>query len=209
MAKDPVASALDALVAHLQGAVDTAGLPPEVNGLTVRRGWPERNTDLDLSAGSVIAVTSGRPDEERINPHAVGTVDAGGGQLTTTYKVAELTIPVQVDAWSPFRAVRDQMVAAVEAALVNQVPASSGLWLDQDDYHGRPLSFEVTGGPRYEDDAEGVTRGEWRAIWTLQCATDKVVQTDHPELVDVDADITTTIGDDGTTVTETVDLANT
>lgn len=209
MATDPVVSAIDALVAHLQAEIDTSGLPAEFQTLTVRRGWPEHNTELDMSDGPVIAVSAGEPSETRITPRPVGTEDAGGGVLTTTYKVAESEFPLQVDAWSPYRAVRDALVPALEAALINQLPSSGGLWLTSTGYYGRPLSFELKSGPRYDDDSDGVARAEWRAIWSMTCTTDKVVQTPHPTLVDLDATITTTEGDTGASVSESFDLANT
>lgn len=187
MAIDPIASALDAIVTHLDTEVATLA--------SVLRGWPEHRVDLDLSGGPVVAVVAGEAPEERINPIVLGSADDGDGGLVVTYKVANLVIPVQIDVWAAYRSQLDDAVAAIDAALANQVPATSSLWLTQANYYGRPLSGTVTGFRR-ADDAETAELGQWRATWNLEVVTDKVAQTTHPTITRIVTTITAQIAED-------------
>lgn len=207
MTINPVASAMDALVAHLLSTLDFTTLPSGFQTATVRRGWPEGDVTLNMSTGPVLAVTGSQADEERIAPYTVDVGAAVAGVRSVAYKIANVTIPMQLDLWVPYRAMRDDAVPLVEAAFFNQLPGSAGLWLTQSDYHGRPLGFEIMSGPRYTDEADQAQTGEWRATWSITCTTDKVAITSHPDLTQIDTTTTTTTGDSGIPVVETVTLA--
>ncbi|WP_298516655.1 hypothetical protein [uncultured Nocardioides sp.] len=173
MAIDPIASAQDALLAWLGAEVDL-GLDEAQGALKVLRGWPEHNEDFDLATGPVLSTTvPAQADEVRIHPLEVARVVADG-EVVVTYRTANLQFVVQLDLWCAYRAALDVAAEAVAIALDNQVPSSSGLWLTQAEYFGRPLSFEVT-GYRRQDDADSAAVGEWRATWLLRCTTDRVV----------------------------------
>lgn len=187
MAIDPVASALDAIVAYLATALDSV--------VTVLRGWPEHGTDFDLSSLPVVSLVAGEASEERVSPFSVGTEEDDDGNLVVTYKVAGLVFVAQLDLWAAYRVQLDEAVAAVDAELTNRLPASSGLWLDQADYYDRPIAISVTGFRR-EDGAESAAVGEWRATWMLQVATDKVAQTTHPKISEITIDVTAQIAED-------------
>jgi len=193
MAIDPVASALDALVTHLGTALG--------GSYTVLRGWPEHNTDLDLSGGPTVSVVAGEPTETRISPYLLGTADElddedeETGNLVATYKVANLEIPVQIDVWAAYRESLDSAMLAVGEALENQAPLSSGLWLTQSDYYSRPLSFDVTGSRR-PDDADAAAVGEWRGTFLLRCSASRVAQRTWPKATEITSSLEL-----GTTVT--------
>ena len=175
MATDPIASAQDALVAHLATELGSSA--------TVRRGWPEAGVEMDIGTKPEVAVTASSP---RITQVAPGQVDASGSDtLTVTYRVAMVECLVQVDLWCAHRATKDALAALLDAALHNQLPHTTGLWLTQSDYHSRPLTLDV----QERRDEQDVAAGEWRASWTLRLTTDLVVQTDLPELTQLDIDL--------------------
>lgn len=202
---DPVAGACQALVDHL-----TTALGDDV--AEVRRGWPEHGTELDLTSGPIVTVTASDPTEARMAPRQVDSAEDDEGNLVVTYKVAELRFMVQVDAWVAYRAQLDTFIPTVEAALQEEPPGTSGLWLEQDDdedtgYYGRPLAFEVVRGAVREPDDQAVSGGEWRAFWVLECVTDKVAVKTHTKLARLDATAQFSGGSSGeetrTTVTST------
>jgi len=179
MATDPIASAQDALVAHLATELGSSA--------TVRRGWPEAGVAMDIGTKPEVAVTASSPSFTLTPPGEVDATDAGDGTLTVTYRVAMVECLVQVDLWCAHRATKDALAVLIEAALHNQLPHTTGLWLTQSDYHSRPLTLDV----QERRDEQDVAAGEWRASWTLRLTTDLVVQTDLPELTQLDIDMIT------------------
>jgi len=129
-----------------------------------------------------VAVTASSPRIEIVSPRQVD--QSGSDTLTVTYRVAMVECLVQVDLWCAHRATRDVLAALIEAALHNQLPHTTGLWLTQADYYSRPLTLDVQ--ERREE--QSVPEGEWRTSWTLRLTTDLVVQTTHPELTQLDID---------------------
>lgn len=180
MAIDPLASALDALVEHLAGSVTMPS--GTYDGVTARRGWPEHGTELDLSAGIVLAVTAGRPQVTETDPLQV---DHDADEDLTTYMVGRLEAVVQLDVWAPYELVLDAAVQAVAAQLDNALPFRPGLFLTQADYFSRPLRFERRDGPLRLDQPHSAD-GDWRATWTLGLATDLVAQVTQGTLTQLD-----------------------
>jgi len=187
MAIDPVASAMDALVDHLETALGS--------GYTVLRGWPEHGVTLDLSSGPTVTVVAGEAVETRISPVPLGETDElddegdPTGSAVATWMVAHLSIPVQLDIWTAYQAELDEALLAVGEALESKVQATSGLWLTQDDYYGRPLAFEVTGSRR-SDSADAAAVGEWRATISLRCQASRVAQRTRPKAVTITPSLT-------------------
>jgi hypothetical protein len=165
---DPVASAMDALVTHLATTLGST--------YTVLRGWPEHRDDYDPAAKPVVTVVAGEPTETRVSPRELASSTG-----TVTYKIADISVPVQLDVWCAHRARLDGALLAVGRALENGVPHTSGLWLAQSDYYGRPVTFEVTGGPRRHDGPDSATVGEWRATFSLRCSAARVAHRTWPE----------------------------
>lgn len=162
MASDPISSALAALVTHLATELG--------DNATVREGWPEHEVDFDIEAGPVVSVVAGEAPEERCSPQHLSTVEDEDGNMLVTYKVANLSFPVQVDLFTAYKVQRDSLALSVLQALENQVPFSSALWLTHSDYYGRSVTFEITGQDRTQDQA-GVERGEWCARFNLRADT--------------------------------------
>lgn len=193
MAIDPIAAACDAIVAHLT----------TITGLTARRGWPEHGVEADITSGAgLLAVTPGPAQYERCSPRSVDTTVAAPN-VTVTYRIAWLRIEAQLDLWAPYRAVRDDLVALVEAKAANSLPNHSDLRLTSTGYYSRPLTVELD-RMQSEDSSGNSERGTWRQTWRAVITTDMVAQATHPQQLQVDAILTT--GLDGIDVEETTSI---
>lgn len=165
----PIAAAVRALAGHLADA-----LP----GVAVTEGWPEAPVEPDLPELTVVRV--GTPAYDL---HAPAEAHFANG--LATYRYGRLTFSAQLDLWAAYRARRDELAYQVEAALNPGLPHSTGLWLLSGDYHGRPLSFDLTEGEPM-DDGSSAPDGLWRHRWSLQCTSDLVVVVPVPALGHVD-----------------------
>ena len=190
---DPLVALQNALLTHLADEV-SIGDPPVVP--RTRRGWPEHHTDLDLRSGPMLVTVIGEDTQIPINPRPVGTTDDG----ETIYKVAELSAPLQLRCLAAYRAVLDLLVEAVDSALSNRLPGSPDLWLDSTDYHGRPLIF-TRRRLRREGRDQAAAVGEWEAVWSLDCTSDRVLLASHPEITTITTrltELTTNVTEDTT-----------
>jgi hypothetical protein len=188
---DPIDAALDALVAYFGTAL--AG-----QSITVRKGWPEEGVKLSLRSGSVLSVAA--IPGGQVATHSPYQVDqTGTGTLTVTYRVGTLGFTVQLDLWAAYKATREAKAVLVEAALSNRLPWSPDLLVTSTNYYGRPITATRTGA-RFEGEEGASQRGQWRRSWDLRIGTDLVVQTTHPELIDLHLIASTVLG--STTVTE-------
>lgn len=205
---DPLSSAMDALVSYLTSNVSLSALPAALQTLTVRRGWPEHGVELDLSAGPTLAVHHPEGNPTREEHHYPVRVDASGsGTLTALYRVSTWETSLYLECWAPYRATLDATVQAVDAVLDSGLPHYSGLRLTQANYYSRPLKLTPQGW-RYDPSNPSVGRGEWRATCQLRAIGDRVRSTTHPELVNLDAKLTTQQGLTGSSAIETVDVAD-
>lgn len=155
---DPVASALNALSTYLASAVTmpSGGYPT----VSYRRGWPERNQDLDLTQGSVVVLTAG---EDTGQEHAPIRLSHDTDTGETLYKVGDLIAPVLLTIWSPTRATLDDLLPRLRHALVGaDVPYTMGLTLTQADYYGVKVRFDVAGKGR-QPTPTGPEAGAWEA----------------------------------------------
>lgn len=193
MAIDPIAAACDAIAAHLT----------TITGLTARRGWPEHGVEASIASGAgLLAVTPGPVQYERCAPRSVdATVSAPN--VTVTYRIAWLRIEAQLDLWAPYRAVRDDLVAAVEAKAANSLPNHSDLRLTSTGYYSRPLTVELD-QMTPEDGGANTERGVFRQTWRAVISTDLVAQATHPQLLRADLELTNTLG--GIDVEETTSI---
>ena len=180
---DPLVALQTALLTHLASTVSLTG-----HTIRTRRGWPEHNTDLSLGNGPLLVTVVGEDTQVPINPRPVGTAADG----ETIYKVAELSVPLQLRCLAAYRAVLDDLLFQVNAALSNQLPSSPDLWLTSTDHHNRPLTFSRQRLRRVDEDAAAAT-GEWEAVWSLSCRSDIVLTADHPTL----QSLTLRLTDDG------------
>lgn len=174
MAIDPVSAALDAVVAHISAA--------SITGLTIRRGWPEANVGVDIDASKHLAALSvvGRAKVDLCSPKQV---DSSGTQpnITWTWRLGWLTIPLQLDVWCAYRAGRDVVAPLIDASLHNKLPYRSGLYLTSTGYYGRGIACDVESIdlPGTGDEAAS---GDWRRSWSLVLRTDLVAQSNLPQL---------------------------
>ncbi len=180
---DPLVSLQTALLTHLDSAVALPG-----NTLRTRRGWPEHNKDLSLSTGPLMVTVVGEDRQIPVNPHPLGQTDSD----ETLYKVANLSVPLQLHVYAAYRALLDDLLVQVNAGLSNRLPSSPDLWLDSTDYYDRPLTFSRQRLRRVDEDAAAAV-GEWEAVWSLTCRSDVVLTTDHPALLS----LTLRLSDDG------------
>lgn len=154
-------AAVEALAAYL---ATTLGA-----GVTVIRGWPEGDADLDLTI-PVLSVQAVPGGSEIVGaPATDGDVVAG----VVGIRQSRLTIPVQVDLWAAYREVLDATRLLVDAAMVNDLPWRPHLYLEATDHDDRPfVVYRVNDAP--EIDGETAQRGEWRHIWTLRIEIERV-----------------------------------
>lgn len=189
MAKEPVAAALEALVSTLAASLA---------GVTVRRGFPQANTPLDLTQ-PLLTVEAGQPRRLPVQPRQVA--QSGSGTLTLTWAVARLHLDVQIDLWTKYRPKRDEFALTVNQALHPSLPLTPHLRFTVTDYFSRPATLRILDGPRALDDGDTAASDEWRAVWQGVVELDEVQQGTTPELVDIRAQIAATQG--ATTLTET------
>lgn len=169
---DPLEALLDAAVEYFETSLA---------GVTVRKGWPEVGTDLDLDVGPHLSITPvGQPEE---TPRAATFLGAG------LYKTATVEQRLQVDLWTAYKAQRAATGALVEAALRPNVPRTPNLWLTLDGYHDRPATLMVV-ADSLQDDGNNAPRGEWRRRWVLRAYTDRVVSTAVVPIVEAAATLT-------------------
>lgn len=164
MSRDPGAAICESIATYLTTALSG------VTGLTVVRGWPETDTQMDLNVGPWVSVVqTGPPDETPLPPVNLDDVVADAILVQT----ARLVFPLQIDAWAGYREAMDELVAAVDDALANDLPWRPHLYLSADDYHDRVFTvMRGSDGPDADGDAAPV--GEWRHTWTLTAAIDRV-----------------------------------
>ncbi len=178
MAIDPIASCIDALATHLTTALGASAS-------AVLRGWPESGVELDLDGAAVVAITAIAEERAEVAPRVVET-----SGTTYTYKVAELTVRLQIDVWARHRAVLDAMGPTLRAAFSNALPRA-GLWLTQSDYYSRPVCYFMEAGA-LDLDGDSAAQGEWRRTYSVTATTDEVASTTHVALSQLDVTITTT-----------------
>lgn len=162
--KDAGAAISEAIATYLTGALTS------ITGLTVLRGWPETDTQLDLAAGPCLAVVqTGPPDETPLPPVNLDDV-ADDAILVQT---GRLVFPFQIDGWAGYREALDALTAAVDDALANDLPYRPHLYLTATDYHARP--FTVLRGQDGPDvDGDSAPTNERRHTWTLSATIDRV-----------------------------------
>lgn len=172
MAIDPIESAIDALIAHFSTL--TVAWKGSTASLRVERGWTEGNTAFDFEDGPVLTLThlSERREEHTPEPTAEGP--------TVTWNVADLTILVQMDLWSPYREVHDDAALAVREALHDDLPYRVGLHLTSDDYYDQEITVHTSEG-RNLPTSEGPQVGEWRRMWELTVSAAEVREIDMPQ----------------------------
>lgn len=174
MPTDPSVSAATAIAAHFAANVTytfdgvAAALPTVV-------GWPEFNEDHDISAAPVVSIT---PISDQASYHPPYTIDAAA---TVNWKVADLTMVMQVDLWAPYKSLRDTLSEALGVAFHNDIPHRSGLYLTHADYYDRPITARFSEERRWGSDAMTPSRAHWRSMWTCRVMSAKIIQAATPQ----------------------------
>ena len=76
--RDPGSAVAEAMVVYLSSTLAAAALPPAQTGITVIRGWPETDTELDLATKPTLAVFAVPGGSEAVaSPHTLGSVSGG------------------------------------------------------------------------------------------------------------------------------------
>lgn len=181
MAADHLTSALDALVSHLQTALDaatgSAGAVPCYRGFRDdRAGAPEKRADVAVQAGQPIR-----------RPHA--PVDLGVSSGVRRWGVAEWAANVQLDVMADKRQLRDELVQAVGGALV-ALPDEGGLTLTVSAYYGQRVRFRVTGDVPDEPGEDQPLTGPWGHIIEIRATGTVVVAEADPDADLVRAEVT-------------------
>lgn len=170
MSSDPRIALRTALAAYLAGA----GIDAD---LVVSAGWPDPTKKLPAKALTV--TIPGQPIEVIEHAPRVWNWAPGSGDTTSPvrYSYGLARFGVQLDLWTAFAAVRDQLVPKVQAAVkrpsqvtlgTSDLPRLShapGLVLRLTDFFGTPADVSFTALPDIPEGSEVAQRAEWRAIW--------------------------------------------
>ena len=185
---DPITAAGDAIAAYFEGAV---------GGLAARRGWPETDQALDLTA-PLLTVELASTDPTFVAPRLLGRV---GDRWM--WRIGWLSIQGQIDLWTAYRAKREEMAPLIEDAFHNQLPTQTGLFLDSTGYNNARLEISFgTGTP--ETDGDSANKGEWRQTWDCIVSTYQVAFSDHPTATSLNLTLSTQLSSETVTETSTV-----
>lgn len=154
----------------------SAGLAPLFPGIDVSGVWPTAGKAKQPTAVTVLA--SDAPDIEyhppviyRVTP---GTYPSG----TADYSYGWIDLPLQIDAWASFKAVRDLLAGALRE-LLNRHPADSlnlpgqwphigthpGLVLLVPDLLNAPCDYHFTAAGQVPEDSDPAQTSTWRSMW--------------------------------------------
>lgn len=192
---DPVASALEAVSAHILTLLPTA--------ISIR--GPEEFPG-DYAGGLVFSIVELSREWEEVTPTEVSRLTIAQTN-STLYKVAQLRLRAQVKMWTDYRFIQDVIGGAVESGGLtlesmwhNRLPWKGGLELVSEWYHQRPLTITAGAGIS-EQDPDNVGDGMWRRIWDLDILTDLVARDlNSPIAETIIFELSTELGPD--TVTE-------
>lgn len=158
-------AAADALVAHLQAALDAAKGSGKV---TVLRGWPDLATPANSTSTerARVAVTAGRPEvfpvaSRKVSQATIAATDDAPESLEVRYATAQWTCPIQIDAFALSRAGRDEIARLIDEALHPSVPSDSALTLDCAAYHDVQARI-VVDTEEASDNGVAALSGRWR-----------------------------------------------
>lgn len=108
----------NALVTYLQSAAagllanPTTGQP----GVAIYGDWPEPDVKLQMPSLSVMRV--GEPDVTDLDPTVIGPpLLVSGNRYQYTYRIAQATLPLQLDIWASSKAMRSDTLARLRLAL--------------------------------------------------------------------------------------------
>lgn len=151
--------------------------------VSVEPRWPDPDKQLPTRAVSLIL--AGRRDDVLFDPYVVSTVAVDGATFTTTWAVASVDQPVQLDVWARDDYARDDLVATVNAILLKSgganITASHGVLVDLDDGWSGKADFLFDGperletpASRRETDYRAIFRGRSTALLTVTATSGRM-----------------------------------
>lgn len=84
-------------------------------GVKVNYDWPD--PEAPLPAKGVTILLAGQADDFLLQPEIISSTQIDSVNRLYRWKVLERTQPIQLDVWSTYQAVRDDMVASLDQAL--------------------------------------------------------------------------------------------
>ena len=155
-----------ALVAYLKASM------PSIKD--VFDDFPNGSQNLKYPCATVV---TGRPTYQSIDPYVIskGAVDSASRRAPVRRVVGNYEIPMQVDIWSAHKIQRHKLYEELFAAVNRQV-VPMGLSLKMVNYFDQHAHFHITGFD-FPDSEEQSQRQEWRAIVSLTCTVNHVLET--------------------------------
>lgn len=160
-------------------------LTTELPTVTIRRGWPEADEELDLSAGAVIAVHALSSGEDIASPTTLG--DVSGGEVAVWTGTSSAA--VQLDVFAAYRADLDTVRHDLEAALSNALPFRPYLYLTDADGHAVTV---IRTGDAPDVDGYTASQGQWRHTYRARVETDRLDTVTMPAIADIPVTVTLT-----------------
>lgn len=164
--------------------------------IVVSENWPTPQAKLAPQALTVLAPQSGEFVEYH-QPVVWQVTPATNTAGSILYSYGKMTLPLQVDAWAQFEAVRDDLVAAVlpllnrdtaatlgvsQTATLAQAP---GLVIPVPTYANVTAEYHFDPLPRLWEDQEPAMVSDWRATWVGDATIYLVQQETQPLMLDV------------------------
>lgn len=139
--------------------------------------WPD-GQPLEAIALS-ISVPPAPPEVREFQPQVISFAPGPTDPISTLqYSYGIATIGMQLDLWTGYPAVRDELVGVI-TELCNRPPAATlgvpslpqlslapGLVLRIPDFYDGLCNFDFTHFPRLPEDSESAQTGKWRASWS-------------------------------------------
>lgn len=93
-------------------------LASELSDVTVEQRWPDASKNLPAKAITILM--AGPRTEDKFDPHLVSTAELAPPVANTaafTWAVASITQPLQLDVWTTYDVVRDEILARLDDSL--------------------------------------------------------------------------------------------
>lgn len=166
---------------HLEG-LGLQGLANLAEPVAIIQGFPQSG-DLELPA---ISITPGDEVWAHVYPEPVENIDNGDGTVTTTFKTADLELPIQLDVWTGGETMKvqryklmphvlDVFGAKIEPDADGVLQARpAGLELNLADHYGALCRYHVRSGQLLDEQTQA--DGLARKTLTLMAETDRLTE---------------------------------
>lgn len=144
--------------------------------VVVSENWPTPQTQLPEQAVTVLVPQGGFTVE--YHQPVIWSVTTANGVSTITYSYGKMEMPLQIDAWAQFEAVRDDLAASV-LPLLNQnvevtlgtatlanLALAPGLVIPIPTYANVTAEFRFDSEPMLSETTSLTEASDWRATWS-------------------------------------------